>query len=61
MYLFDMFSILNIFAGMFALNIPIAEIILRHNDRKTIKFLFRNIYLLFTMYISKDREIIFKT
>lgn len=60
MYLFDMFSIFNVFANIQSLNLPIAELILKHNDRKTIKFLFRNIYFLFSMNIETSREIVFK-
>jgi hypothetical protein len=44
---------------MLALNIPIAEVILRHNDRKTIKFLLRNMFLLFSLKIV-SREITFE-
>lgn len=58
-YYFDIFAILNIFVSMLALNIPIAEVILRHNDRKTIKFLARNMFLLFSLKII-NREITFE-
>ena len=58
-YYFDIFAIMNIFVSMLALNIPIAEVILRHNDRKTIKFLARNMFLLFSLKIA-NREITFE-
>jgi len=38
---------------MMVKNIPIAGIILRHNDSKTIKFLFRNFHYLLAINIQK--------
>jgi len=57
-YFFDVFSIMNVFVSMLALNLPVAEIILRHNDRKTIKFIFRNMFLLFSLGLQNNREIV---
>lgn len=57
-YFFDIFAILNVFVSMLSLNLPIAEVILRHNDRKTIKFLFRNMFFLFSLTLNANRDVV---
>ena len=51
-YLLDVTSILSLLSELLLTNTPIQDIVLKHNDSKTIKFLLRNIFFLVSASIE---------
>lgn len=51
-YYFDQVQVLSILTSMLVRNNALVGIILKHNDSKTIKFIFRNIYYLLAIHVT---------
>ena len=49
---FDQVQVLSILTSMLVRNNALVGIILKHNDSKTIKFIFRNIYYLLAIHVT---------
>jgi len=56
-YYFDHVQILSILTSILVRNNSLVGVILKHNDSKTIKFIFRNIYYLLAIQVSETRMV----
>jgi len=56
-YYFDHVQILSILTSILVRNNSLVGVIFKHNDSKTIKFIFRNIYYLLAIQVSETRTV----
>lgn len=53
-YFFDQVQILRVLTNIIVLKNGVTGLLLKHNDSKTVKFIFRNIYALLALQVEGD-------
>lgn len=55
-YFFDHINILRCLVSIISRNNSVVGVILKHNDSKTVKFIFRNIYYLMAIHVDDQQR-----